>query len=76
MTVSNVYNNCNFLLALFSRLKGIRQLQLSECEDESFEDLIKRKSTYRFATVGYDNQLFKDYVIDQIKKDNNGLGNI
>ncbi|WP_170221881.1 hypothetical protein [Neptunomonas concharum] len=24
----------------------------------------------------YDNQLFKDYVIDQIKKDNNGLGNI
>ncbi len=60
-----------FLSALFFRLKAIRQL--SECEDESFEDLIKRKSTYRFATVGYDNQLFKDYVIDQIKKDKNGL---
>ncbi|GLI35537.1 DUF262 domain-containing protein [Desulforhabdus amnigena] len=60
-----------FLSALFLRLKAIRPL--SEDEDESFEDLIKRKSTYRFATVGYDNQLFKDYVIDQIKKDKNGL---
>lgn len=65
-----------FLSALFTRLKAIRQLserQLSESEDESFEDIIKRKSTYRFATVDYDNQLFKDYVIDQIKKDKNGL---
>jgi hypothetical protein len=60
-----------FLWALFTRLKAIRQL--SESEDESFEDIIKRKSTYRFATVDYDNQLFKDYVIDQIKKDKNGL---
>jgi len=60
-----------FLSALFNRLKNIRQL--SESEDESFEDIIKRKSTYRFATVVYDNQLFKDYVIDQIKKDKNGL---
>jgi len=60
-----------FLSALFFRLKAIRKL--SEYEDESFEDLIKRKSTYRFATIGYDNQLFKDYVIDSIKKDRNGL---
>lgn len=60
-----------FLSALFIRLKAIRQL--SESEEETFEDIIKRKSTYRFATVGYDNQLFKDYVIDQIKKDKNGL---
>ena len=60
-----------FLSALFNHLKAIRQL--SESEDETFEDIIKRKSTYRFATVDYDNQLFKDYVIDQIKKDKNGL---
>lgn len=60
-----------FLSALFFRLKAIRQL--AEHEDDSFEDLIRRKSTYRFATVGYDNQLFKDYVIDAIKKDKNGL---
>ncbi|MCW5212533.1 DUF262 domain-containing protein, partial [Desulfobulbus sp. TB] len=55
-----------FLSALFARLKDIRQLSEPE-------DIIKRKSTYRFATVDYDNQLFKDYVIDQIKKDKNGL---
>ena len=60
-----------FLSALFTRLKAIRQL--SESEDECFEDIIKRKSAYRFGTVGYDNQLFKDYVIDQSKKNKNGL---
>jgi len=60
-----------FLSALFSRIKQIRQL--NESETETFEDIIKRNSTYRFATVDYDNQLFKDYVIDQIKKDKNGL---
>jgi len=60
-----------FLSAIFTRLKAIRQL--SESEDECFEDIIKRKSVYRFGTVGYDNQLFKDYVIDQSKKNKNGL---
>jgi uncharacterized protein with ParB-like and HNH nuclease domain len=60
-----------FLSALFSRIKQIRPL--NEAEQESFEDIIKRNSTYRFATVDYDNQLFKDYVIDQTKKDKNGL---
>ena len=60
-----------FLSAIFNRLKSIRKL--SESEDDFFEDMIKRKSTYRFETVGYDNQLFKDYVVDQIKKDKNGL---
>ena len=60
-----------FLSALFSCLKNIREL--TEYEEEIFEDIIKRKSTYRFETVIYDNQLFKDYVIDQTKKDKNGL---
>jgi hypothetical protein len=35
--------------------------------------MIKRKSNYIFATADYDNELFKDYVIDQIKKNKNGL---
>jgi len=35
--------------------------------------MIIRKSTYRFETVDYDKQLFKDYVVDQTKTDNNGL---
>jgi hypothetical protein len=60
-----------FLSALFARIKQIRPL--NETEQETFEDIIKRNSTYRFATVDYDNQLFKDYVIDQSKKDKNGL---
>ena len=60
-----------FLSALFSRIKQIRPLK--ETEQEAFEDIIKRNSTYRFATVDYDNQLFKDYVINQTKKDKNGL---
>ena len=60
-----------FLSALFKRLSSIRKL--TETEQEIFEDIIKRNSTYRFETVDYDNQLFKDYVIDQTKKDKNGL---
>jgi len=38
-----------------------------------FEDMIRRKSHYHFSTVDYDNQLFKDHVIDQIKKNRNEL---
>jgi hypothetical protein len=60
-----------FLSTLFSRLKSIRPL--TESEQETFENIIKRNSTYRFETVDYDKQLFKDYVIDQLKKDKNGL---
>ncbi len=60
-----------FLSALFTRLKKIRPL--NETEIEAFEDIIKRNRTYRFATVDYDNGLFKDYVIDQNKKDKNRL---
>ena len=60
-----------FLSALFKQLSSIRKL--TEIEQEIFEDIIKRNSTYRFETVDYDKQLFKDYVIDQTKKDKNGL---
>ncbi|MCD8411943.1 DUF262 domain-containing protein [Tenacibaculum finnmarkense genomovar finnmarkense] len=60
-----------FLSALFSRLKEIRPL--NDAEEEIFEDIIKRRNTYRFETVDYDKQLFKDYIIDQSKKDKNGL---
>lgn len=60
-----------FLSALFNRLEQIRPLK--ETEQKTFEDIIKRNSTHRFETVDYDKQLFKDYVIDQIKKDTKGL---
>lgn len=60
-----------FLSALFNQLKEIRALK--ESEQEVFEDIIKRNSTYRFETVDYDSRFFKDYVIDQTKKDKTGL---
>lgn len=60
-----------FLSAIFSRLKSIREL--TEDEEILYENMIKRKSNYIFSTVYYDNQLFKDYVIEQIKKNKNGL---
>jgi hypothetical protein len=60
-----------YISALFARLEAIREL--SESEREYFEDMVKRGGTYRFSTVEYDDQLFKDYVIDQTKKDKNGL---
>lgn len=60
-----------FLSSLFSRLKKIRPL--IEQEEILFENMVRRKSSYTFSTVHYDNQLFKDYVIDQTKKNKNGL---
>jgi hypothetical protein len=60
-----------FLSSLFSRLKQIRPL--NEIELETFEDIIKRNSTYRFETVDYDDRFFKDCIIDQSKKDRNGI---
>lgn len=60
-----------FLCALFNRLKELRELSEDECD--LYEDMIKRRSTYKFSTVHYDNQLFRDYVIDTVKKDYYGI---
>jgi len=60
-----------FLSVLFSRLKEIRPL--TEEEERIYEDMIKRKSIIRFSTVSYDQELFKDYVIEQRKHDHYGI---
>ncbi len=60
-----------FLSALFTRLEALRPLTAEE--EDAVEDLIKRKSTYRFSTVDYDRQLFRDYVIDRVRTDKTGL---
>ncbi len=60
-----------FLSALYAKLISLREF--SDDEEVLYENMIKRKSNYIFATVDYDNQLFEDYVIDQIKKNKNGL---
>jgi uncharacterized protein with ParB-like and HNH nuclease domain len=60
-----------FLCALFAKMKGIREL--NDDEEAYYENMIKRGKNYIFSTVDYDNQFFKDYVIDQIKHDKNHL---
>lgn len=60
-----------FLSALFTRIKKLRNL--TEEEDYLYKGMIKLGSNYAFTTVYYDNQLFIDYVINQTKKDKNGL---
>ena len=60
-----------FISALFEKLQAIREL--SEDEKVNYEDIIKRGSKIRFSTIGYDNQFFKDYVIEKIKKDDIAL---
>uniref|UniRef100_UPI004048378A DUF262 domain-containing protein n=1 Tax=Flavobacterium sp. TaxID=239 RepID=UPI004048378A len=51
-----------FLSTLFKKLESIRPL--TEEEEISKEDMIIRKSVYRFETVDYDDRFFKDYVIN------------
>jgi len=51
------------LSALFRKLGR----ELNEKEELCKEDIIKRRSTYRFETVDYDAQVLKDYVIDGTK---------
>ena len=60
-----------FLSALFKVLKSRRPL--SDMEDFVFKSIISIGNICRFTTVDYDNQLFKDYVITQIKSDHKGL---
>lgn len=50
-----------FLSAAFRRLS--QEIQLTEEDEELYEDIIKRKSHIHFSTVAYDNQFFKDYVV-------------
>jgi uncharacterized protein with ParB-like and HNH nuclease domain len=60
-----------FLSALFKRLGSLREL--TESESIAKENMIVRKSIYTFATVDYDDQIFRDYVINETRKDKIGL---
>lgn len=61
-----------FISAIYRRLE---KLTGSLTEDDIFlyGTLVKVGQTYRFSTVDYDNQLFRDYVINNVKTDHNGL---
>ena len=60
-----------FLSALFSRIKSERCF--SDDEQAYYENMIHRGANYTFSTVEYDDQFFKDYVIDQTSKNKNKL---
>ena len=60
-----------FLSALFAKLKTIRKL--TDDEEVSYENMVRRESSYAFSTVDYDDQLLKDYVINGVKRNRNGL---
>lgn len=60
-----------FISVLFASIAKVRTC--NEREEIIYEDMIKRKSQYKFSTVQYDDQLFRDYVIDHIKTDHYGI---
>lgn len=60
-----------FLSALFAKLKELKKL--TEEEELLYKVMIKEGNKYTFSTVEYDNQLLKDYVINGVKEDKNGL---
>ncbi len=59
------------LSAAFNTIQKIRDLSDDECDLK--EDVLKRRNTYRFSTVQYDNQLFRDYVFNEEKTDHYNL---
>jgi len=60
-----------FLSTLFKRLQELKPL--TEEQDFLYKSMVKLGSNYTFATVDYDKQLFIDYVLNQSKKDKNGI---
>ena len=60
-----------FLSALFKCLRALRPL--NDTEQACFTEVIRSTNAIRFSTVDYDNRVFIDYVIDQVKTDHNGL---
>lgn len=66
-----------FLSALYKRLKEVRNIEKVEDFDDdlyiSYCNTIKQRSQYRFSTVDYDNQMFRDYVIDQTSTDRSDI---
>lgn len=60
-----------FVSALFESIG--KERELTEKEEVIYEDMIKRKGLYRFSTVQYDDQLFRDYVIDNVKTNRDGI---
>ena len=60
--------------ALFARLEQLRALTPEE--KLLYGNVVRVGETYHFSTVGYDNQLLRDYGVNRVKKDRNGLDSV
>lgn len=60
--------------ALFARLEQLRALTPEE--KLLYGNVVRVGETYHFSTVGYDNQLLRDYVVSGVKKDRIGLDTV
>lgn len=66
-----------FISALYKQLREIRNVEsVKDFDDDlyvTYCNTIKQKKQYRFSTVEYDNQMFRDYIIDQTSHDHNDI---
>lgn len=60
-----------FLSTLFNKIKSCRTL--TDDEEALYENMIHRGANYAFSTVYYDDQFFKDYVINQTSRSKSKL---
>ena len=69
-----------FISALYKCLKEIRKSEsLRDFDDDlyvAYCNTIKQGASYRFSTVEYDNQMFRDYVIDQTIHNRNEIDTV
>ena len=69
-----------FLSALYKRLKevcGVENIMgLGDDLYVAYCNTIQQGGKYRFSTVEYDNQKFRDYVIDQTDRNHNGINTL
>ena len=69
-----------FISALYKHLKEIRKSESIRDFDDNlyvtYCNTIKQGTSYRFSTVDYDNQMFRDYVIDQTIHNRNEIDTV
>ena len=69
-----------FISALYKCLKEIRKVESIRDFDDNlyvtYCNTIKQGTSYRFSTVDYDNQMFRDYVIDQTIHNRNEIDTV
>lgn len=69
-----------FISALYKCLKEIGNIKsIRDLDDDlyvAYCSTIKQGTSYRFSTVEYDNQMFRDYVIDQTINNGNDIDTV